>query len=362
MQEIELSIEQRQRLEAAFLNAFNGDDLSQMLRLKLGIKIGDELNVARGLKYVVTDLIDLAISAGWLAQLLLAAKDYRPGNLRLQAVLGELNVVQPEKIAKENVVVDDGAASSRLEKIVRKRMPLMPFVDYMDRLSAIGHQIARVEMPQGKEAGTGWLVGSNLLLTAYHVIEGIVQNSKGLTYKDLFFRFDYAALNAASRVCSVQANWLTDHSPYSASDLAASNTDPSPTELDYALVELSEHAGNDDLPDGKKRGWIKVPEHPVAMSTDDFVMIPQHPDGRPLEIAFGELLKYNNSANRVRYDTNTEPGSSGSPCFDMSAQPFALHHASGPGDNLPYNQGLPLREIIRLMKSKNITPFWVKND
>lgn len=96
------------------------------------------------------------------------------------------------------------------------------------------------------------------------------------------------------------------------------------------------------------------------MSIDDFVMIPQHPDGRPLELAFGALLKYNDAANRVRYDTNTEPGSSGSPCFDISLQPFALHHASGPAKNLGYNQGVPLREIIKLMKTRNINPFWKK--
>jgi hypothetical protein len=196
------------------------------------------------------------------------------------------------------------------------------------------------------------------MLTAYHVVENIHNNTNGLNHNDLTVRFDYTVADGSSRICAVKENWLIDHAPYSEKDLQPSSQEPAAAELDYALIALLENAGDDDFPSGIKRGWIEVPEHPVAMSTGDFVMIPQHPDGRPLELAFGEVLKYNTNANRVRYDTNTEPGSSGSPCFDISLQPFALHHASGPAQNLEYNQGVPLREIIKLMKTRNIKPFW----
>ena len=363
VQEIELSIEQRQKLEAAFLNAFSHDDLAQMLRLKMGIKISEELNFNRGLKYVVTDLIDIAISSGWLRRLLLAAIEYRPGNIYLKQIVLELGIVKPETIEKENLDVtkDVQENRNRLEKIVRKRAPFIGFDKYLKELGAIGRRIARVEIPVGTEAGTAWLVGPNLVLTAYHVIEDIHKKINGADHNDLFFRFDYTSANGVSRICGVNEKWLSDHASYSDSDLQSSSKEPSPNELDYALISLAEKVGDDALPDGTSRGWIEVPEHPVAMSSDDFVMIPQHPDGRPLELAFGEVIKYNKQANRVQYDTNTESGSSGSPCFDISLQPFALHHASGPAKNLPYNQGVPLREIIKLMKQKNINPFWKKN-
>ena len=360
--EIALTIEQRQELEAAFLNAFNHDDLAQMLRLKMGIKIGEELNFTKGLKFVVTELIDIAISGGWFVKLLLSAREYRPGNTYLKNIATKLNIVKPEPIIKENIdVIKDVQGDKLLEKIVRKRAPFIPFDKYIKELSAIGAQIARIEIPAGIEAGTGWLVGPNLLLTAYHVIEAIHNNTNGLNQHDLSFRFDYTIANGTGRICEAAAtNWLIDHSPYSQHDLQPSTQDPLPGELDYALIELAENIGEEILASGLKRGWIEIPEHPVAMSPDDFVMIPQHPDGRPLELAFGELLKYNKAANRVQYDTSTEPGSSGSPCFDISLQPFALHHASGPAKNLDYNQGVPLREIIKLMKQKNINPFWKK--
>ncbi len=363
IQEIELTTEQRQELEAAFLNAFNHDDLAQMLRLKLGIKIREELKFDKGLKYVVTDLIDIAISGGWLIRLLLAAREYRPGNIYLKKIVNKLNISKPEKINKENIDVakDFQGNNNLLEKIVRKRAPFIPFAKYTKELLAIGGQIARVEIPVGTEAGTGWLVGPDLLLTAYHVIESIHKKTNGLDYNDLSFRFDSTTENGASRICSAKEDWLIDHAPYSEHDLQPSSKEPATTELDYALIKLAENAGDDAMPNGTKRGWIEIPEHPIAMSPDDFVMIPQHPDGRPLELAFGAVLKYNKAANRVQYDTNTEHGSSGSPCFDISLQPFALHHASGPAKNLAYNQGVPLREIIKLMKQRNVTPFWKKN-
>lgn len=363
IKEIEISAEQREKLEAAFLNAFTHDSLKHMLRLKMGIKIGEELNIDRGLKYVVPDLIDIAISSGWLRRLLLAAREYKPGNHYLKNIVNELQIFQPEGMNKVNIDVNNDVQSNQglLEKIIRKRAPFIPFEKYTTALLAIGRQMARIEIPAGTAEGTGWLVGPNLLLTAYHVIENVHRKQNGLDHQDLSFRFDYTNATGPSRSCGATEDWLIDYSPYSDHDLEITGQEPSPAELDYALIRLADNAG-DDLRNGQdSRGWIEIPEHPIAMSPQDFVVIPQHPDGRPLELAFGEILKYNKASNRVQYDTNTEYGSSGSPCFDISLQPFALHHAQGPAKNLAYNQGVPLREIIKLMKQRNVTPFWKKN-
>ncbi|MEO5563047.1 MAG: effector-associated domain EAD1-containing protein, partial [Chitinophagaceae bacterium] len=236
IQEIELTIEQRQELESAFLNAFNHDDLARMLRLKMGIKIGEELNFARGLKLVVTDLIDIAISGGWLVRLILAAREYKPGNIYLRRVTEKLNISQPEAISKENIslATDIHGNDRLLEKIVRKRAPFIPFNKYTEQLLSMGGQIARVEIPEGTEAGTGWLVGPNLLLTAYHVIESIDKKENGLDFNDLSFRFDYTTESGVPRTCSVKKDWLIDHAPYSEHDLKSSSKEPAPAELDYA--------------------------------------------------------------------------------------------------------------------------------
>jgi V8-like Glu-specific endopeptidase len=51
---------------------------------------------------------------------------------------------------------------------------------------------------------------------------------------------------------------------------------------------------------------------------------------------------------RLRYKTNTEAGSSGSPCFTMDWTLVALHHLGDPA-RAPapaFNQGIPI-ELIR---------------
>lgn len=53
-------------------------------------------------------------------------------------------------------------------------------------------------------------------------------------------------------------------------------------------------------------------------------------------------------ATRIRYATNTEPGSSGAPCFTMDWELVALHHYGDPAWLQPkFNQGVPIGLIRR---------------
>ncbi len=358
---LNLTLNQQEELEKVVLKAYDLNGLERMLRLKLGFKLGEEMNTNRGLKYVVSDLVQKAVDDGWIEKLIIAAKEGAPQNLPLQEFVSTLNIKPVEKLPKENIVT--GEQGNRLEKAVRKRAPLIPFAAFTSKLSAIGSRICRIEIPKGTAQGTGWLVGPDLIMTAYHVIEKVVKEVDGLADADIVCRFDYlsATINQHAlpgRICKVAVQYLVDYSPYSRADLEATNDEPGPEELDYALIRLHEAVGNDLLDGDIRRGFIEVPENPPVMTENDFVIIPQHPDGRMLELALGEILKYNKIANRVQYDANTEPGSSGSPCFTINLVPFGLHHASGPANNLAYNQGVPLRSIIKLLKKRNISPFW----
>jgi len=91
---------------------------------------------------------------------------------------------------------------------------------------------------------------------------------------------------------------------------------------------------------------------------DDIVVVPQHPEGRTLELAFGAALNYNERANRLQHNANTESGSSGSPCLTASLEPFGLHHAGGLDKNFLHNQCIPLRPIIQRMVRQHVEPFW----
>ena len=72
-------------------------------------------------------------------------------------------------------------------------------------------------------------------------------------------------------------------------------------------------------------------------------------DGKPLKLAVDteSVIEMNAIQNRVRYATNTEAGSSGSPVFDLDWNLVALHHFGDPAYDHPpaYNQGVPIDKI-----------------
>lgn len=102
----------------------------------------------------------------------------------------------------------------------------------------------------------------------------------------------------------------------------------------------------------RRRGWLLLPDHLPALSMYAPLVIVQHPDGTPLKIAIDTdaFLGLNANNSRMRYTTNTEAGSSGSPVFDLNWNLVALHHLGDPAfDKLSpeFNQGIPVDAIRR---------------
>jgi len=141
-------------------------------------------------------------------------------------------------------------------------------------------------------------------------------------------------------------------------EVAPGDKVPEPDHLDYALLRLSSSPGkmpvNSNEPNGQPRGWFMVPTGPVTLNPGDPLFIMQHPDARPLELALDmdSVIRINANRTRVRYRTNTEGGSSGSPCCDATWNLVALHHIGdssyGPfskkGD---WNQGVLFDAIVK---------------
>jgi hypothetical protein len=202
----------------------------------------------------------------------------------------------------------------------------------------------------------GWLVASDLVLTNYHVIEDVQQSA--VAAADVTCRFDYFVDGTAGVTSGLDASWLVDWSPYAAGDERTDAPEPTPEEVDYALIRLVRPVGEENVPGGGKRGWVTVAARPPVVVAEDLVMVPQFPDGRSLELSFGKALEYNKGATRLRYDANTEEGASGSPAVTMALEPFGLHHAGGPGRTQKYNQCVPLRLVIQRMARENVSQWW----
>ena len=251
---------------------------------------------------------------------------------------------------------------------------------WLTSLSRIENQVCRIEIEtdQGKTLyGTGFLISSNALVTNYHVMEALILGEAGQTTEDGFSakssnvkcRFDYKRLGNkvlnSGTVYQLDNNWQIDISPNSPLDkLSLTQTEC----LDYAIIRLAGEPGNEfvaskNASSGENRGWIKLPENIV---NDDFLpnsplFIMQHPQGQPLKLALdtNAIIGLTDDKTRLRYRTNTEPGSSGSPCFNQKLELIALHHSGDPNfdyDHKPtYNEGIPFSAITALLKKRNIS-------
>ncbi|HEX8202613.1 MAG TPA: serine protease, partial [Isosphaeraceae bacterium] len=217
-------------------------------------------------------------------------------------------------------------------------------------------RVCRVELNDaGGTMGTGFLVGPDALLTNYHVLETVIEGRHAAAA--VRFRFDYKTLPDGTPADGVLAalaapegrdGWLLGHGRYSAAAGAGTPdaAPPAADELDFALVRLDRALGAEPLgPDGTARGWVAVPAVQPAIVGIPALMILQHPARAPLKLAFDTRpqAELRHGGLRVRYLTNTEGGSSGSPCFDKDWTLVALHHYGDPAFSQPkYNQGVPI--------------------
>ena len=74
-----------------------------------------------------------------------------------------------------------------------------------------------------------------------------------------------------------------------------------------------------------------------------------HPSGRRKEVALQENTITGVFTTVIRYTTDTEPGSSGSPVFTNSWDLVALHHAGGdqaPSGAWLNNEGMRIDRIV----------------
>lgn len=223
-----------------------------------------------------------------------------------------------------------------LETILRKQIKSVDIRQWLDRIETLERQVCRIEADQ-QALGTGFLVGPRSVLTNWHVVQKARDN--GIEAR-LACRFDFRRLSNGSKDpgVTIDVASVIDESPCSAAELTVQPAAPPPTsdELDYALLELADDAGG--------RGHVRLaPEPPVEKNQP--LIIVQHPNGEPMRFAIDtdSVIGYEAGRLRLRYRTNTEPGSSGSPCFSMDFDLLALHHLGERGSVASgYNQGIPI--------------------
>jgi hypothetical protein len=355
----------------ALARAFpNPNALDQMLTARLDEPLNG-IAAPFPLTQATFEVVGYFIAKGHLLRLIAAARASQPDNPVLSVVAEQFRLATPTP------------PQIQLEKIVKKTSVPFPVAIWRERLAKREVCVCRIEVPTnaGSAFGTGFLVGTDLLLTNYHVIAPAVAGQAGTYTADglaakpanVIVRFDYKELEDKTPVnpgieVRLADEWLVDGSPPSDADLDLSRTKtPATDELDYALVRLAEPIGSQPIALGKDadvgaktRGWIELPEADWPFVDQASLFIIQHPNGSPMALALDleAKMQLNSNKTRVTYQTGTQPGSSGSPCFNQFWNLVALHHAGDPlyPDLAPgaYNEGIPISRIVERLKSKSL--------
>jgi hypothetical protein len=348
--ELQVRGQQLEQLVEALVDAYpDTDSLARMLEFRLARQLARFAALPKPLDQVVFEVIAAANSQGWTMHLIAAARESRPSNPKLLKLGEDFGLT---------------ATTAQLERKVRDDLSYVDIADWRSRLGAIEGQVCRLETPGSM--GTGFLLGPDVVITNYHVMEEVIKNPACAA--NVVIRFDYKRLANGTTVnegttCRLAAeSWLLDYSPYSPADLIANpNSEvPNTDELDYALLRLDSQPGAEPIagpkaePGAPKRSWITIDDATRPLAVDAPLFIVQHPQNWPLKLAMDtrSVLSTNSNGTRVRYRTNTEKGSSGSPVFNEHWQLVALHHSGDRAIVPVYNQGIPIAAIVGLLRTR----------
>ncbi|WP_037626336.1 effector-associated domain EAD1-containing protein [Streptomyces aureus] len=343
-----------ERFSEALMDSFQPEQLRQFLYYRLDKQL-HRISMKPSYDAVVFDVIRAADSEGWLDRLVSAARKSRPGHAGLFLTAQNLGLA----------VETDG-----LESILNIRAPEIHPTLFRAGLGVIEGRVCRVEVVRAgmpHPLGTGFLVGPDLCLTSFHVVEGLFDGR--LRPDEVRLRFDHklgagpgGGLGALSEprpekeaVSVLAEHWCVASAPYGDADRdPAGERTPAAGELDFALLRLADSPGSrpigdDAEPSSPERGWLDT-RAPVTLQQGDDIVVFQHLLGGPMRLSFGKVIEVTANGTRIRHTADTDRGSSGSPCFTLALDLAAIHQAGDPRQDswhVPaYNRAVPIAPVV----------------
>lgn len=364
---LQLSGQQKGQLHAALFEALNVLEFTKLVSFRLGKNPNQFLPVNGTLEQAIYDLVDRANGEGWISNLLIKAREATPGNPKLYAVAQEAGLVSSST----------QKLTEAFESTIKIQNNQLDVAVWRSRLGEIEFTVCRIEilLQQGGTAyGTGFLIGPDLVITNYHVIEPVDLGEQGKTTMkgysakatNLVCRFDYKWVSG-SEVSAGSKHHLAHNWKVFLSHSCPLGQLPPTDKLDFAIIRLNSNVGNQVInasqdAGGAKRGWL-TPRTPYTFIRGTPLFIMQHPAGGPLKLTLDtdSTIGENENGTRVTYTTNTENGSSGSPCLTEDLEVVALHHSGDPhydqADKPIYNEGIPFAPIATLLQQNGLNIF-----
>ncbi|UPT88421.1 serine protease [Bradyrhizobium barranii subsp. apii] len=354
-----------EQVTEAIVESFDLGELTRALRFKWGMVLANFVNTQQGFYGAVGELVAWTERRKKTVELVALACAERPDHATLCQLAQACGLSVPAIEQKYDLSKPLPPKPAGLEAMVARHSRLVDYARFLSRFMSFGDRVCRIETPY--MLGTGFLVASDLVLTNFHVVEEVIHTpSQG---EQVVCSFDYRSgsnleesapkkksgkhKKARPTVCQLASQWLVAKSSYAKSDIGEPG-EAGAGELDYALLRLAEPIGKTPGMNAEERGWFSLAPEGALLAVRDFVVVPQHPDGETLSVAWGNVLAFNSTATRVRYDAITDNGSSGSPCFTADLDIFGLHHATDTANRPTFNQAVPLNLIAADLKAKNI--------
>jgi endonuclease I/V8-like Glu-specific endopeptidase len=182
----------------------------------------------------------------------------------------------------------------------------------------------------GSWSGTGFLVAPNILCTNHHVL-----NSKDVALRSRAL-FDFASLPDGTVRKVTTYRLRPDILFWTSPVVGANNTGG----LDVTFVAV-------DGDPGATFGMVPLLRQSFAVADNDKLNIIQHPDGRLKEVAIRNNTVTFQDARVVRYESDTETGSSGAPVMNDGWELVALHHAAA---EAKANEGIKFSAIAAALE------------
>ncbi len=359
---IRLTGPQEGRLSEVLREAFpDPDRLDEVLRFYLQ-KNRPNITLKTNYPGRVFDILVDAKAKNWTHKLLAAARQANPDNADLLAFAQQFGMATTIATL-DNVATGTPVPAGVLQQQINKANGFLDVAKWRQMLGKLEGRVCKIEV-KGDGTGTGFLVGTDAVITNYHVMEKVIKSAIGPD--NVTLRFDFKRLaddsTGAGTEHRLAQDWRIHDSPYSAVDLGdPTSGQQEPDHLDYALIRVDGRVAEEPIggpnedPQAPKRGFVDKPSaEPHDFMAKPAMLILQHPDGEPLKLALDteSVIAVNPNGARVRYRTNTEPGSSGSPCFDADWKLIALHHLGDQNwKNPQFNQGIPFKAIVALLEA-----------
>ena len=233
---------------------------------------------------------------------------------RAEARLTRLGVPLPEAQAVVEGQADAQAVAARLGGDARLGLERvlgandLVGVAYLDLARAASRAVGRVVLRDARGRtvgyGTGWLCSPRLLLTNHHVLDSVATARTAAVQFGYEVGGDGALRPGTELALDPDTLFLTSEA------------------LDYALVAVRG--------DTSAYGWLPLLAAQGKVLLGEALSIVQHPGGEPKQIALRENRLVDLLPDFLHYETDTAPGSSGSPVFNDAWEVVALHHSGVP--------------------------------